>query len=92
MKVELDPIMDDEWLLRRVYVDFFRTAKVPLISPNAFEPRIKGREPDETGISPFRSACLMNVRQALEALAEERRHLSGVVQLQVVQVCRLKSG
>lgn len=54
MKSEDDPITDDEWLLRRVRVEKFRTNKLPVVSPNAFEPRIRGRDPDGDGISLHR--------------------------------------
>lgn len=46
MKAESDPITEDELLLRRVRIEKFCTNEVPLISPNAFEPRIQGRDPD----------------------------------------------
>ena len=59
LKDENDPITPDEWFLRRVHCDKFRTDKTPLISPNAFEPRIKGRDPDKDGISLFRCAVLV---------------------------------
>jgi hypothetical protein len=58
MKHEFDPVTDDEWLLRRVHRQYFRNDPNLLISPSAFEPRVKGREPDVDGISLFRLACL----------------------------------
>jgi hypothetical protein len=55
-KHESEPIGDDEWLLRRVRRERFRPLQIPLIAPAAFEPRIKGRDPDVDGISLFREA------------------------------------
>ena len=53
MRPESDPSADDEWLIRLVWKDRV-TNRVPVISPNAFEPR-----KDETdGISFYRRDCL----------------------------------
>jgi hypothetical protein len=43
VKSETEPISDDEWLLRRIRVERFRLDKTPLISPDAFARRTKGR-------------------------------------------------
>ncbi|HWG41353.1 MAG TPA: hypothetical protein VN688_01110 [Gemmataceae bacterium] len=83
MKVETDPITDDEWLLRRVPVNRFRTDEVPIISPNAFEPRIKGRDPDTDGISLYRAACLADPCEVLATIAPERQHECGIVRIAV---------
>jgi hypothetical protein len=83
MKSEAAPITDDEWLLRRVRYDRFRTDKVPVISPNAFEPRIKGRDPDTDGISLYRSACLADLTEVLNTIDPERRHEYAIVRVQV---------
>jgi hypothetical protein len=83
MKAETDPIADDEWLLRRVRIEKFRTNKVPMISPNAFEPRIKGRDPDTDGISFYRAACLVDPSEVLATIAPERRHEYGIVRISV---------
>jgi hypothetical protein len=83
MKSEGDPITDDEWLLRRVRVEKFRTDKVPILSPNAFEPRVKGRDPDTDGISLYRAACLSDPSEVLATVAPERRHEYGVVRVAV---------
>jgi hypothetical protein len=88
MKSETDPITDDEWLLRRVRVEKFRTDRVPAISPNAFEPRVKGRDPDTDGISLYRAACLADPAEVLANVAPERRHEYGIVR---VPVALLKS-
>jgi hypothetical protein len=83
MKPESDPITDDEWLLRRVRREQFRTDKLPIISPNAFEPRIVGREPDVDGISMYREACLASVDDVLATVPPERRHEYGIVRISV---------
>jgi hypothetical protein len=83
MKPETDPITDDEWLLRRVRVEKFRTDKAPIISPNAFEPRVKGRDPDTDGISLHRLACLADPSDVLAAVAPERLHEYGIVRIPV---------
>lgn len=83
MKSEDDPITDEEWLLRRVRVEKFRTDKLPVISPNAFEPRLKGRDPDTDGISLYRAACLSDPCEVLATITPERRHEYGIVRIQV---------
>lgn len=83
MKAETDPISEDEWLLRRVRVEKFRTDKLPIISPNAFEPRIKGRDPDTDGISLYRAACLADPSEVLATIVPERRHEYGIVRIPV---------
>jgi len=83
MKSEADPITDDEWLLRRVHKDRFRSEKVPIISPSAFEPRIKGRDPDDDGISLYREACLSSPEEILATVAEDKRHNFGIVRVPV---------
>ena len=83
MKPETDPITDDEWLLRRVRTEKFRTDQVPLISPNSFEPRVKGRDPDVDGISLFREACLANSLDVLATIASDRLHEYGIVRVPV---------
>ena len=83
MKSEDDPVTDDEWLLRRVRVEQFRTDKLPVISPNAFEPRIKGRDPDTDGISLYRATCLADPSDILATISSERLHEYGIVRLQV---------
>ncbi len=83
MKAETDPITDDEWLLRRVRVEQFRTDKLPIISPNAFEPRIKGRDLDTDGISLYRAACLADPSEALATVAADHRHENGIVRIPV---------
>lgn len=83
MKDEADPITDDEWLIRRIPQERFSTEKVPPISTGAFEPRLKGRDIDLTGISMYRAACLADPLETLATVQEDRRHKCGLVQLQV---------
>lgn len=90
MKAETDPITDDEWLLRRVYKDRFRTDKVPILSPNAFEPRIKGRDPDTDGISLYRQACLADPTEVLAQIAPERWHEYAIARIAVASLHSLQ--
>lgn len=83
MKSEDDPITDDEFLLRRIWKDRFRTNNVPIISPNAFEPRFKGRDVDTDGISLYREACLQSPDAILATIPWERRAETGIVRIQV---------
>lgn len=83
MKPETDSITDDEWLLRRVRVERFRTDKTPIISPNAFEPRVKGRDIDHDGISLYREACVSAPADILATVAEDKRHEYGIVRVPV---------
>lgn len=83
MKLETDPITDDEWLLRRVRVERFRTDKTPMISPNAFEPRLRGRDVDTDGISLYRQACLASPEDILAPVPEDKRHEFGIVRVPV---------
>lgn len=81
MKDQSEPITEEEWFLRRVRFDRFRTNKIPLISPNAFEPRVTGRDPDTDGISLYRAACLASPDEILATVAEDRRHEFGIVRI-----------
>ncbi|HXG08676.1 MAG TPA: hypothetical protein VNK04_02710 [Gemmataceae bacterium] len=83
MKAETDPITDDEFLLRRVRIERFRTDQIPIISPNAFEPRIQGRDPDTDGISFYRAACLNEPDEILALLDPQRWRENGIVRLSV---------
>ena len=89
MKDEAEPITEDEWLLRRIHHDRFRTDKVPLISPSAFEPRVKGRDPDTTGISLYRADCLADPLEALATVPADRRHEFAVVRIPMSLLKRL---
>lgn len=92
MKAETDPITDDEWLLRRVRVEKFRTDTTPIISPNAFEPRLPGpkvRDPDIDGISLYREACLMAAEDILATVVEDRRNEYGIVRIPVTLLSHL---
>jgi hypothetical protein len=83
MKSEDEPITDDEWLLRRVPAMRFRTEKTPIISPNAFEPRITGHDPDIDGISLYRAKCLTEPAEILATVAADRRHEFAIVRISV---------
>jgi hypothetical protein len=90
MKPETDPITDDEWLLRRVRVERFRNDKTPIISPNAFEPRVKGRDIDHDGISLYREACLSSATDILATVSAERVHEYGIVRIPVSLLLSLR--
>jgi hypothetical protein len=77
MKAETDPITEDEWLIRLIWGDRI-TNRVPVISPNSFEPR-DGRNPDTDGISFYRRDCLSDPNDALCAVPEEKRPRYGMV-------------
>lgn len=81
MKLETDPIGDEEWLLRLVWEDRF-VARQPPISPNAFEPRA-GRHPDTDGLSLFREACVHDPTDILAVVAVDKQDRYGIVRIPV---------
>jgi hypothetical protein len=86
MKPETEPIADDKWVLRRVRVERFRTDKTPIISPNAFEPRLPGtkvRDAGTEGIRLYREVCLAARKDILATVAESRRLEYGIVRIPV---------
>src|SRR5438128_9334519 len=83
MKCEDEAVTDDEWLLRRVWRERFRTDSIPIISPGAFEPRCKGRDIDADGISLYRNACLSDPAEILAEVAEEKRPSTAIVRVSV---------
>ena len=70
-------------LLRRVRVERFRNAKTPIISPNTFEPRCKGRDIDADGISFYRAACLASPIDILATVAPDQIPNYGIVRIPV---------
>lgn len=91
MKSEDEPISDDEWLLRRVYVDRFPRAGNDAFSPRTFEPRINGRDPDVDGISLYRLDCVATPAEVLKKIADPAKHRkNGVVRVAVVSVRSLQ--
>jgi len=89
MKLETEPISDDEWLLRRVHIQMFRTDVTPL-SPNAFRPVTKGTHVDNAGISLFREACQQNSEDILRLMSPERQADNGIVRLRVSDLKKIK--
>lgn len=67
-------------LIRLVFRDRF-TDRAPTISPNAFEPRVKGHHPDTDGISLFRLACVSAPEDVLVVIAADKREVTGLVLL-----------
>ena len=89
MKDESESISDDEFVYRLVHEMRFRDNKNPMISPSAFEPRVKGNAPDYDGISLFRASCLESVDQVLEVIPQEKRSSIGVVKIPIVELKRM---
>ncbi|WP_439622860.1 hypothetical protein [Gemmata sp.] len=89
MKAETDPITEDEWLIRIVHFDKF-TGRVPPVSPNAFEPRVKGEHADTTGLSLIREACLVAPEQALDVIAPDKRAMKGLVRIPMTLLLELR--
>jgi len=89
MKLETDPISEEEWLIRIVHFDKF-TGRVPPISPNSFEPRVKGEHADTTGLSLFRNSCIETPEKVLEVIAEDKRPLKGLVLVPVKLLSELR--
>lgn len=83
MKPETAPVSDGEWLLRRVWHERYRTNQNPIISPNAFEPRLRGEDRDTDGISLYRLDCQADPTDVLATVTADRRHLYAVVRVQV---------
>jgi hypothetical protein len=83
MKSEDEPVTDDEWLLRRVRRERFRTDSIPIISPGAFEPRFNGRDIDVDGISLYRLACINDPADILSQVAEDKRGSIAIVRVSV---------
>lgn len=78
MKSDIDPISEDEWLLRRVSCQHFQGGR---IQPVAFRPVMEGRQPDENGISFFRAACLPDPDELLRG--RQNPHRYGIIRLAV---------
>lgn len=91
-KRESDPICDDELLVRRVRVERFKSDRIPIVSPSAFEPRTKGDSQDVDGISLYRLDCLESVSDALRTISDDiKRQQTGVVAIQVLEVRSIRS-
>ncbi len=75
-------IADDEWLLRRIHTHHWG-------SPRAFEPRLPGpkvRDPDTTGISFYRQACLSDPADVLATVDPANWHAFGIVGISVASL------
>jgi hypothetical protein len=83
MKSESDPIDDDELLIRRIHRDRYKTDRVPKVSASGFEPRYRGNDPDTTGISLYRLACLQHADDVLLPVPEEKRRDQALVTVSV---------
>ena len=78
MKLESEPITDDEWLLRLVWETNIKQEGTR-VAAAAFEPLPL----DTDGLSLFRRACLPNPLDVLLAVAEDKRSHYAVVQVPV---------
>lgn len=81
---EVAPVAPDEWLVRLVWEDRV-TDGVPVISPNAFEPR----KNETDGISLFRRACLADPADALAGISEEKRARYAIVLIPLTLLAEL---
>jgi hypothetical protein len=81
MKEQDHAISDDEFLLRRVHMQFFDSLNPPKIQPYAFKPTVEGIYVDDTGISLYRMACVRNCSDVLAKVELSKRHRYGVVGL-----------
>lgn len=82
---EDSPILDEEWLYRRVHASMVDPDGSPL-SPKSFEPRTKGRDIDTDGISLYRECCLVSSDQLIASIPPDKRHLHGIVKIRVIEV------
>lgn len=82
-KDEADEIADDEWLYRRVHLTQFPQGNMTTVSDGAFEPRIKGNQPDYDGISLFRASCLDQAADILVKIPPEKVLKNGIVRVRV---------
>lgn len=82
MKDETEAVTEDEWLVRRITAERFKRGRDPH-SPNAFEPRIKGREIDEDGISLYRLSCLSDATEVLSIVDPAKWSGIGLVRVSV---------
>lgn len=86
LKAESEPISDDEKLYRRVHQIRFG----PPVSPGAFEPRVRGRDPDTDGISLYRAECLSGPDEVLNLIPDaEKRKANGIVAVKVADLKHL---
>ncbi len=82
MKSEAEPIEHDEFVLRLIWKDFFKSGGRRTIGSRAFLPR-----PSETdGISVFREACVFRPEDILVVIAEEKREKYGIVRLAISEL------
>lgn len=83
MKDQGAPITEEEWLLRRVHLENFDSINPPKVSLYAFMPQVKGRCPDNTGISFYRQSFIQDIKEILAKTDETKRPKYGIVRLPV---------
>jgi hypothetical protein len=80
MKLETDPLTDDEAVLRLVHLSRYDPrAPSPVVAPDFLRPT----ERDTTGVSVFRDQCLSSPEQALLAVPDAKRMLYSIVKLPI---------
>lgn len=85
MKGEGEPVTPDEFVIRLVWGAFLRPGEPVPVQPVAFKPR-----DDETdGISVFRLACLNDPKDALIAMAPEKRDRYAIAMIPVSELLAL---
>ena len=85
MKDETSPVSPDEMVVRLIWKDYYKPDNEPPIGERAFLPR-----PDETdGISVFRLACLTDPKNALVAMATEKRDRYAIAVIPVSELLAL---
>ena len=76
----------DEYLLRRVLRAYFTPGMDVCIKEDAFRPRLHGpkvRDPDSTGISLYRAACLADPDAILATVPDDKKPGYGIVRVPV---------
>jgi hypothetical protein len=85
MKDEASPITPDEWMLRLIWIDFYKPELAISIRDRAFTPRANESE----GISMFRLACVNSPEDVLAVIAPEKREKYILASLSVAEIIGL---
>ena len=85
MKDEASPITPDEWMLRLIWIDFYKPELAISIRDRAFTPRTN----ESDGISMFRLACVNNPEDILAVIAPEKREKYVLASLSVAEILEL---
>lgn len=85
MKDENAPVSPDEVVVRLVWTDFYKPNLAVPVRDRAFLPRAS----DDTGLSVFRLACLADARDALAAIAPDKRDKYALALIPVAELTAL---